>query len=330
MLLKELWCLLACLMCAALAQAIRRDRASDREPIQCGMEISSTATKNGTFTSLNYPEPYPKSLHCVYTFVGQVGERVQIAFTDFDLHLPHEQNRNCDSFDAVMVFITINGRRERLENFCGNKLPEQLMSNGPSMIVEFRSYHSSQEVKGFRAIYRFVKVFSISGCEFTFLSEERSNGTFSSPNYPGFYPRETECTYIFQGKEKERVQITFTSFDVDGVYPCEQETASDYVEFSNFKTTDRKMSRICGNEKKAKYVESETGYFRIVFKSNEKFDGTGFEAFYQFKKQEDPSTVKRISITSANNSSVGNPLRMDAAVFYILPALLYASYYLRF
>lgn len=30
------------------------------------------------------------------------------------------------------------------------------MSNDASMIVEFRSLHSSPEVKGFRAIYKFV------------------------------------------------------------------------------------------------------------------------------------------------------------------------------
>lgn len=63
---------------------------------------------------------------------------------------------SCEAVDAVMIFITINNRRERLDNFCGNKLPAQLMSNGPTMEVEFKSYHSSQEVKGFRAIYRFV------------------------------------------------------------------------------------------------------------------------------------------------------------------------------
>lgn len=63
---------------------------------------------------------------------------------------------SCDSVDAVMVFITINGQKERVDNFCGNKLPAQLMSNGPTMTVEFRSHHSSPEVKGFKAKYRFV------------------------------------------------------------------------------------------------------------------------------------------------------------------------------
>jgi hypothetical protein len=49
-----------------------------------------------------------------------------------------------------MVFITINGHKERVDNFCGNGLPSQLMSNGPSMIVEFRTTQSFRNVKGFR------------------------------------------------------------------------------------------------------------------------------------------------------------------------------------
>ncbi|KFM58051.1 Dorsal-ventral patterning tolloid-like protein 1, partial [Stegodyphus mimosarum] len=132
----------------------RNERASVKAP--CGQELNSINSKNGTFTSPNYPDPYPSNVYCVYKFVGKPEERVQISFTDFDLFLPDEPPRDCEGVDAVMIFITINGRRERLDNFCGNKLPAQLMSNGPTMEVEFRSYHSSPEVKGFRAIYRFV------------------------------------------------------------------------------------------------------------------------------------------------------------------------------
>lgn len=55
-----------------------------------------------------------------------------------------------------MVFITINGRRERLDNFCGDELPQQLMSNGPSMTIEFRSNQNTEMKRGFRAEFRFV------------------------------------------------------------------------------------------------------------------------------------------------------------------------------
>lgn len=76
--------------------------------------------------------------------------------------------------------------------------------------------------------------------------------------------------------------LQFAYFDVEGVPPCTSDTASDYVEFSNFKTVDRKIPRHCGNMKPNK-IESDSDFFRVAFRSNDKFDGTGFEAFYQFR-----------------------------------------------
>ncbi|XP_014680501.1 PREDICTED: suppressor of lurcher protein 1-like [Priapulus caudatus] len=77
-----------------------------------------------------------------------------------------------------------------------------------------------------------------------------TSGTFSSPNYPGRYPRHTECHYMFLGRIGERVQIAFSYFDVEGIYPCLSKTESDYVEFSNFKVSvDRKLPRYCGSNK---------------------------------------------------------------------------------
>jgi hypothetical protein len=45
------------------------------------------------------------------------------------------------------------------------------------------------------------------------------------------------------------------------------------------------MSRHCG-VKAAKNVKSDNEFFRIQFKTNDKFDGTGFEAFFQFRQHD--------------------------------------------
>lgn len=60
--------------------------------------------------------------------------------------------------DVLQVFITINGRKELIDNYCGSELPPQIMSNGPSMAIEFRSLHGPKQGRGlgFRAIYNFV------------------------------------------------------------------------------------------------------------------------------------------------------------------------------
>lgn len=68
-------------------------------------------------------------------------------------------------------------------------------------------------------------------------------------------------------------------------YSCTTETASDYVEFSNYKTVDRKIPRHCGSKKPVN-IESDGDFFRITFKSNDRFDDTGFKAYYEFKKPE--------------------------------------------
>lgn len=56
-------------------------------------------------------------------------------------------------------------------------------------------------------------------CAFVFNSNETRNGTFASPNFPGFYPRDTECHYFFHGSRTEKVHLHFSYFDVEGVLP---------------------------------------------------------------------------------------------------------------
>uniref|UniRef100_T1JI54 CUB domain-containing protein n=1 Tax=Strigamia maritima TaxID=126957 RepID=T1JI54_STRMM len=261
--------------------------------VECNERITSDQSKNSTIMSPNFPRPYPANIRCTYNFTGHGKERVQIIFTDFDLHMgPDEISPDCEHVDVVMIFVYINGKTERVDNFCGHKIPPQLMSNGPSLTIEFHAMSIGLE-KGFRAIYRFVKNFGITSgrqdtqsvCGFIYNSSEALNGTFTSPNYPGYYPRDIECHYFFYGRHSEKVRITFPYFDVEGVTPCTSITASDYVEFSNFKTVDRKIPRHCGM-KKPNVITSEGDYFRVTFKSNDKFDGTGFEAYYQFNSNE--------------------------------------------
>lgn len=56
----------------------------------CDRVFRSDTDKNGTFTSPGYPSTYTPSLNCNYEFRGHGRERVQIIFTDFVLHHPHD------------------------------------------------------------------------------------------------------------------------------------------------------------------------------------------------------------------------------------------------
>ncbi|KAI4472299.1 hypothetical protein M0802_016963 [Mischocyttarus mexicanus] len=54
---------------------------------------------------------------------------------------------------------------------------------------------------------------------------------------------------------------------------------------------DRKYSRHCGQMKEFD-VDSDRKFFRVTFKSNDRLDGTGFNASYVFLDEEENYTVK--------------------------------------
>ncbi|KAH9421551.1 hypothetical protein DERP_008951, partial [Dermatophagoides pteronyssinus] len=101
------------------------------------------------------------------------------------------------------------------------------------------------------------------------------------------------------------VYVIFFSFTLTITIPdghrCTLETASDYVEFSNVYTTDHRVYRHCGL-KHPKSIESDGDFFRVTFKSNGRFDGTGFKASYEFRYS--PSS-------SSSSSSLSPSLSMD-------------------
>lgn len=56
-------------------------------------------------------------------------------------------------------------------------------------------------------------------CAFAFNSNDSNGGPLTSPNFPGLYPRNTECHYFFHGSGHQRVRLRFHYFDVEGVMP---------------------------------------------------------------------------------------------------------------
>ncbi|KAK7791979.1 hypothetical protein R5R35_010149 [Gryllus longicercus] len=268
----------------------------------CDLVLSSDVQKRGSVASPGFPGPYPARSHCRYDFQGRGKERVQLVFSDFSLYHPTDSPRECDSIDALVAYVHIDGRMEKIDSFCGSGLPRPLMSNGPRLMLEFRGIYSSSLARGFKATYSFIKNFGVTAgrqvdefpCAFVFNSSEARAGAFASPNFPGFYPRDTECHYFFHGRAHEKVHLHFNYFDVEGVLPCEAITASDYVEFSNFMARDRKYSRYCGQMKELD-IESDRKFFRVTFRSNDRLDGTGFNASYRFLSEMDAYSAKPAS-----------------------------------
>ncbi|XP_064627672.1 suppressor of lurcher protein 1-like isoform X2 [Lineus longissimus] len=282
----------------------------------CNQVIVSTRNKNGTITSPNYPNTYPSYSSCRYTFQGQGKERVQITFTDFDLYYTHSDRGNpsdCQGVDSVKAATFISNENVEMSTYCGAKIPPMLMSSDLELSLTFTSTSTAVGVRGFKAKYSFVTNFGITGgrqdphsvCGFIYRSKSTRNGTFASPNYPGLYPRNTECQYLFYGEKNYRVHIKFLDFSVEGMLKdCAESSYSDYVEFSNIANVqkNKKLLRYCGVRMSQIYdVESEGEFFRVTFKSNSIYDATGFKARYEFKRYDD-SGVEQVKVSGRGPS----------------------------
>ncbi|CAH1174003.1 unnamed protein product [Phaedon cochleariae] len=239
--------------------------------------------------SPEYPSPYSSNTICTYEFHGNDQERIRIVFLDFDVYCSGDNSDRYNYSDSVSVFIFVDGRLEKIDSYCGDKLPGPIMSNGPWMRIEFKGRRAQSKYRGFKATYSFTTDYAIRigsqsqryPCAFNFYSNETKYGYFHSPNFPGLYPRNTECHYFFYGILSEKVALHFSSFDIEGVSSCDAQTASDSVEISNYHGEDRKYTRYCGKLSEFD-VESDSRFFRVTFRSNGRLDGTGFNATYYF------------------------------------------------
>ncbi|KFD56559.1 hypothetical protein M513_02663 [Trichuris suis] len=60
--------------------------------VHCDVDLNSEHNRSGSITSPNYPNQYPTNIRCAYRFRSKGSERVQLTFTDFDLHVQPDQD----------------------------------------------------------------------------------------------------------------------------------------------------------------------------------------------------------------------------------------------
>lgn len=77
------------------------------------------------------------------------------------------------------------------------------------------------------------------------------------------------------------------------------------MEFSNFLSTDRKYSKYCGKHDKFE-IRSDDRFFRVSFHSNDRFDRSGFRAYYEFEGKSTPSENTSVQSYISTQGSKSN------------------------
>lgn len=117
-------------------------------------------------------------------------------------------------------------------------------------------------------------------CDVPFCGERLKNffGSFSSPNYPDFYPPGSNCTWVIDTGDHRKVILRFTDFKLDGT------GFGDFVKvFDGLDENPRRLLRVLTalDSRAPVAVVSSSGQLRVHFYADKINAARGFNATYQ-------------------------------------------------
>ncbi|XP_071498643.1 extracellular serine proteinase-like [Diadema antillarum] len=233
-------------------------------PAGCGGYFNESS---GSFTSPNYPNNYENSLTCDYLVVTGDGKAVTVTFDDFNL----ESSSSC-SYDSLTIYDGASSSDNLLGEWCGTNSPGIVTGYSQSMLIRFKT-DSSLTYSGFSASY----VTGEAGtppetveCGHVFTE---ATGQFTSPNYPGNYDNNEDCSFTIQAEAGETVTLSFSVFNVESHSSC----GYDAVQVSD--GDKNVLQKLCGSEIPDPIMSTNNGML-VDFTTDGSITYTGFVASF--------------------------------------------------
>ncbi|KAG7223974.1 hypothetical protein INR49_015231, partial [Caranx melampygus] len=244
------------------------DIAQARKLYKCAKCGDSLQDSAGNFSSPGFPNGYSAYAHCVWRISVTPGEKIVLNFTSMDLFRSH-----LCWYDHVEVRDGFWRKAPLKGRFCGDTLPDPIVSTDSQLWIEFRS-SSSWVGKGFSAAYE-----AICGGEV-----ERDSGQIQSPNYPDDYQSNKECVWRITVAEGYDVGLSFQSFEIERHDSC----AYDYVEVRDGSSESSPLlGHFCGYDKPDD-IKSSSNQLWLKFVSDGSVNKAGFAANF-FKEMDECS-----------------------------------------
>uniref|UniRef100_A0A4W6F2P1 Cubilin n=1 Tax=Lates calcarifer TaxID=8187 RepID=A0A4W6F2P1_LATCA len=253
--------------------------------VACGGTLSGT----GQLRSPYHPNAYPHNKVCEWVINQPQGYVVTLNFLSFDVEggscrfdfveqtltfsesFNLEYHLNCN-YDYVEVYD--NGTVQtgtKIGRYCGRSVPPSITSTDNLMTLLFVS-DASLATEGFSASY--ISINATTDCSETFTS---SSGTFSSPNYPDYYPNNRDCIFKIIVQVNVQIMLNFTNFELEGSPPS---CNFDFVEIRDggYETSPL-IGKFCSNQRPPVLV-SHSNRLWVRFRSDPSVTRRGFTAHW--------------------------------------------------
>lgn len=274
--------------------------------------VIALSSMYGSLESPNFPEPYPQQLDLVWELRVQPGFRIRLDFTDFHLEPSYlcEYDRVTVQADSEVLGLFCGSESTDTEAVPGDG---SIRSPSNSLRVNFRTDYSDEErYTGFRGHYtaedideckeqldedllcdhfchNFMGGFYCScrhgyqlhldnrTCSVYCRDEvfRQRSGVLRSPDFPGPYPKSSDCQYQIQVQTGFRVRLEFEPlFDVED-HP-DITCPYDYVKVV---AGSREFGPFCGN-KSPGLIQTESSSVIIEFHSDDSGENQGWSLNY--------------------------------------------------
>lgn len=242
---------------------------SECVPPVCGGVYTN---ETGILKSPQYPQPYGAHIDCMYEIIAPPGRAIMIEFLDFDLE--DTDPRTC-SFDVLTVqddLVWMDNRPiAESHRFCGTTRPPIMVSDFNVMRMRLQSDGSVQS-RGFMANYSWVDA--------TCGGVIKTLGHVIQPPLSDTerYAKDSNCSWLIVAPPNQIVQLTFSSFDLEGGRSC----VFDHVSvFDGPSESGALIGKFCGTN--VPPTERTFGnMMAIQFVSDSSVHGNGFRATYEF------------------------------------------------
>ncbi|KAM9299263.1 mannan-binding lectin serine protease 2 [Gastrophryne carolinensis] len=279
---------------------------------------------HGRIASLGYPKLYPNDQTLTWNIIVPEGHRIRIYFTHFNLELSHLCEYDYVKLVSRGQEVAHLCGQESTDTEKAPGEGEVFYSLDNKMTVTFRSdYSNEKEFTGFEALFAAEDINEcvkkneddedpcdhfchnyigghLCSCRRGFYlhtdkktckvdckdeTYTKNSGEISSPDFPGFYPKLTNCKYTIQAEEGFTILMRFLHFDVES-HP---EVTCPYDKLQ-IKANGKDLPPLCGDSLPPE-MDTRSNKVDIVFTTDASGRNTGWQIQYTIKALPCPDLV---------------------------------------
>ncbi|KAK2846663.1 hypothetical protein Q5P01_009662 [Channa striata] len=220
--------------------------------------------------SPGFPDrPYPNNTFIQWQLRGEQNHVILLKFDAVNLE------NNCKN-DFIKIYDSLVASESRaMHELCGfhsRNEPLTFQSSGNVMLVTMAT-NDKNNFPGFRATVSQIQRGSRAvSCGGQLIYEK---GTFSTPNFPNYYPPKTSCQWSLEVPQGKAVKVTFKKFLLSepgqkNINGC----TKDFVEVNG--------KKLCGEKPDSTVTEtSTTNKMNVTFSSDRSYVDRGFDAQFE-------------------------------------------------